>query len=873
MKSNHSERENSESTQARPPSSQTAATGNNISALRKPSRQNGCLLPVSGSDLRTGLTVADLKQSFLDTLLCTLGRVPLAATPHDLYTALALAIRDRVLKQGVQTLETYHERDARVVAYLSAEYLPGPHLARSLLNLGIWEPTRQAVQELGCDLDFLRQQEEEPGLGNGGLGRLASCFMESLASLEMPAVGYGLRYEFGIFDQTIRDGWQVESTDKWLRFGNPWEIVRPELTYEVNLGGHTEAWTDEQGRYRVRWVPEHVVQGVAYDTPILGYHVGTCNRMRLWKAEAVESFDFAAFNHGDYYRAVHDKMFSESITKVLYPNDEVIQGKNLRLEQQFFLVTCSLQDMLRVHRLLGRPLEKFHEKWAVQLNDTHPSLAVAELMRLLVDEHLLDWDTAWNVTRRTFAYTNHTLLPEALEKWPVPLFGALLPRHLEIIYEINRRFLDEVRARFPGDDARVARLSLIDESGERSVRMAHLAAVGSHHINGVARLHSELLKQTVLRDFAELWPEKFCNVTNGVTPRRFMAVANPPLARLITDQIGDGWLKNLDELRKLEPLADAAAFRKEWRAVKLAAKGVFAARLADCTGATVDLTTLFDIQAKRIHEYKRQHLNVLHILTLYRRLQRDPRADVPARTFLFAGKAAPGYFMAKLIIKLINAVADLVNRDPAMRGRLQVLFCPDFNVKNAQRVYPAADLSEQISTAGKEASGTGNMKFALNGALTIGTLDGANVEIREEVGPENFFLFGLTAAEVQERQARGYRPREIYEQNAVLRDVLDFVASGALANGDVELFHPLVDNLLWSDPFLVLADYQAYVDCQEQVSARWRDPEAWTRQSILTVARMGRFSSDRAIREYAGQIWQVQPMPVANGLARPAPAA
>ncbi len=869
MKSNHSERENSEPTQARPPSSQTAATGNNISALRKPSRPNGCLLPVSGSDLRTGLTVAELKQSFLDTLLCTLGRVPLAATPHDLYTALALAIRDRVLKQGVQTLETYHERDARVVAYLSAEYLPGPHLARSLLNLGIWEQTRQAVEELGCNLDFLRQQEEEPGLGNGGLGRLASCFMESLASLEMPAVGYGLRYEFGIFDQTIRDGWQVEITDKWLRFGNPWEIVRPELTYEVNLGGHTEAWTDAQGRYRVRWVPEHVVQGVAYDTPILGYHVGTCNRMRLWKAEAVESFDFAAFNHGDYYRAVHDKMFSESITKVLYPNDEVIQGKNLRLEQQFFLVTCSLQDMLRVHRLLGRPLEKFHEKWAVQLNDTHPSLAVTELMRLLVDEHSLDWDTAWNVTRRTFAYTNHTLLPEALEKWPVPLFGALLPRHLEIICEINRRFLDEVRARFPGDDARVARLSLIDESGERSVRMAHLAAVGSHHINGVARLHSELLKQTVLRDFAELWPEKFCNVTNGVTPRRFLAVANPPLAQLITGQIGDGWIKNLDELRKLEPLADDAAFRKEWRAVKLAAKGAFAARLADCTGATVDTATLFDIQAKRIHEYKRQHLNVLHILTLYRRLQRDPRADVPARTFLFAGKAAPGYFMAKLIIKLINAVADLINHDPALRGRLQVLFCPDFNVKNAQRVYPAADLSEQISTAGKEASGTGNMKFALNGALTIGTLDGANVEIREEVGPENFFLFGLTAAEVQERQARGYRPREIYEQNAVLRDVLDFLASGALAGGDANLFRPLVDNLLWSDPFLVLADYQAYVDCQEQVSARWREPEAWTRQSILTVARMGKFSSDRAIREYAGQIWQVQPMPVANGLARP----
>ena len=813
-------------------------------------------------DLRTGRTVADLKQSFLDTLFCTLGRVPSAATPHDLYTALALAIRDRVLKQGVQTLETYHERDARVVAYLSAEYLPGPHLANNLLNLGIWEQTRQAVEELGCDLDFLRQQEEEPGLGNGGLGRLASCYMDSLASLEMPAVGYGLRYEFGIFDQTIRDGAQVEITDKWLRFGNPWENVRPELTYEVKLGGHTEPWTDEQGRYRVRWVPARVVQGVAYDTPILGYRVNTCNRMRLWKAEAVESFDFAAFNHGDYYQAVHDKMFSESITKVLYPNDEMIQGKNLRLEQQFFLVTCSLQDMLRVHRLLGRPLEKFHEKWAVQLNDTHPSLAVAELMRLLVDEHQLDWDTAWHVTRHTFAYTNHTLLPEALEKWPVTLFGALLPRHLEIIYEINRRFLDEVRARFPGDDARVARLSLIDESGERYVRMAHLATVGSHHVNGVARLHSDLLKQTVLRDFAALWPEKFCNVTNGVTPRRFLAVANPPLAQLITRRIGDGWIKNLDELRKLEPLADDAAFRQEWREVKLAAKHRLAGRIADRTGVTVDPASLFDIQAKRIHEYKRQHLNALHILTLYLRLKRDPQADVPARTFIFAGKAAPGYFMAKLIIKLINSVADLVNRDPAVRNRLQVVFCPDFNVKNAQCIYPAADLSEQISTAGKEASGTGNMKFALNGALTIGTLDGANVEIREEVGLENFFLFGLTAGEVVERQARGYRPMEIYEQNGELRDVLDFIAGGALAGGDAGLFRPLVENVLWSDPFLVLADYAAYVACQEQVSARWLDTEAWTRQSILTTARMGKFSSDRAIREYAGQIWQVQPMAV-----------
>ena len=654
----------------------------------------------------------------------------------------------------------------------------------------------------------------------------------------------------------------MEITDKWLRFGNPWEIARPEIAYDVKFGGRTEAWTDEQGRYRVRWVPDTVVKGVAYDTPILGYRVDTCNSLRLWKAEAVESFDFAAFNHGDYYRAVEDKMQSENITKVLYPNDEMLQGKTLRLQQQFFFVTCSLQDMIRVHLLLERPLDKFHEKWAVQLNDTHPAIAVAELMRLLVDEHQMDWDTAWQVTRQTFAYTNHTLLPEALEKWSVPLFGRLLPRHLEIIYEINRRFLDEVRAKFPGDDARVARMSLIDESGERYVRMANLATVGSHHVNGVARLHSDLLRQTVMRDFAELWPEKFCNVTNGVTPRRFVAVSNPPLTQLITSRIGDGWLRDLDQLRKLEPLADDAEFQQQWREVKLAAKRSLAALIEQRTGVKVNPESLFDIQAKRLHEYKRQHLNVLHILTLYLRLKRDPQADVPARTFIFGAKAAPGYFMAKLIIKLINSVADVVNNDPAVRDRLKVVFFPDYNVKNAQHIYPAADLSEQISTAGKEASGTGNMKFAMNGALTIGTLDGANVEIREEVGAENFFLFGLTAEQVQELKSRGYRPHDHYEQNAELREVLDFIASGGLSGGDTELFRPLVDNLLGHDPFLVLADYQAYVACQDQVSALWRDPQAWTRKSILNAARMGKFSSDRSIRDYCQQVWKVKPVSV-----------
>jgi starch phosphorylase len=816
--------------------------------------------PASG--IRTGSRVADIKKSFLDNLFCSLGRIPRAATRNDLYTALALTVRDRVLKQGVRTLETFAQQNARVVSYLSAEFLPGPHLANNMLNLGIMDQARQAMAELGINLEDLFEQEEEPGLGNGGLGRLASCYMDSLASLEIPATGYGIRYEFGIFDQTLRNGWQEEITDKWLRFGNPWEIVRPELVFDVPFGGRTESWTDEKGRYRVQWIPKTVVKGIAYDTPILGFRVGTCNRLRLWKAEAVESFDFDAFNHGDYYSAVENKMSSENITKVLYPNDEHCAGKELRLQQQFFFVTCSLQDMIRVHQSLDRPLHKFHEHWAVQLNDTHPAVTIAELMRLLIDVHLLDWDTAWDVTCRTCAYTNHTLLPEALETWPLELFGRLLPRHLQIIYAINHRFLENVKARFPEDKERWARMSLIDEGGARSVRMANLATVGSHHVNGVAALHSDLLTQSVMHDFAALWPEKFCNVTNGVTPRRFVALANPPFARLLNEHIGQGWLHDLDQLRKLEGLAEDIEFQQQWRNVKHTAKTRLTDLIAQRVGVEVSPDSLFDIQAKRIHEYKRQHLNVLHILSLYLKLRRDHKLDFPARTFIFGGKAAPGYALAKLIIKLITAVADRINNDPLVAHRLKVVFYPDFNVKNAEPIYPAADLSEQISLAGKEASGTGNMKFSLNGALTIGTLDGANVEIREEVGAENFFLFGLTTEEVMERQARGYNPRAVYEQNAVLREVLDFIGSGELDPNEKTLFRPLVDNLLQKDPFLVLADFQSYIECQERVTALWRDPRAWTRMAILNVARMGKFSSDRSIRDYCEQVWQVEPVPV-----------
>jgi starch phosphorylase len=825
----------------------------------------------STSSRRTGKAACatdsadQLRRDIVEKLFCMAGKFPEVATKNDYYLALAYAVRDRIVRNWIRTAGTYYQRATRSTVYLSAEFLIGPQLAANLLQLGIMKQARQALRDLGHDLDELVEHEEEPGLGNGGLGRLAACYMESLATLEIAAIGYGIRYEFGIFDQEIHDGWQVEAGDRWLRLGYPWEIVRPEIAFEVKLGGRTEPYQDEAGAYRVRWVPDRIVLGTPCDTLVQGYGVRTVNMLRLWKAEAHNSFDFHAFNVGDYYRAVNEKVVSENITKVLYPNDVSIAGKQLRLEQQYFLVSCTLQDMIRIYRQRLKSLDQFHEKFTVQLNDTHPSLAIAELMRLLVDVHRMEWEPAWEIARRCFAYTNHTLMSEALEKWPLPLFASVLPRHLEIIYEINRRFLDEVRVKFPGDDGKTQRLSLIDEAGDKYVRMANLACVGSHAINGVAALHTELLKQTVLRDFNDLWPEKFSNKTNGVTPRRFMAVANPGLAALITRRIGDGWLKNLDALRKLEPFAEEAGFREEWRQVKRANKERLAAAIRKATGVEVDPATLFDIQVKRFHEYKRQHLNLLRIVTFYHRLKNNPRLDLTPRTVIFGGKAAPGYFMAKLIIKLINSVATVVNADPDTRDRLRVVFYPDFNVKHAHHIYPAADLSEQISTAGTEASGTGNMKFALNGALTIGTLDGANVEIRQEVGAENFFLFGLTAEEVRQRKAAGYRPWEICQENAELREVLDLIGSGAFSGGNKELFQPFIRSLLDRDEYLLFADYPSYIECQEEVGRAYRDTERWTRMSILNVARMGKFSSDRAIREYCRDIWRVEPVHVPDG--------
>jgi starch phosphorylase len=739
----------------------------------------------------------------------------------------------------------------------------GPQLGNNLLNLQIEEAARAALDSLGQDLDEVLACEPEPGLGNGGLGRLAACYLDSLATLERPAIGYGIRYEFGIFKQEFRDGWQIELTDNWLANGNPWEIAKPDVNYLVNWGGHTEQYVDDAGAVRVRWLPRQVIKGVAYDTPIQGYGVHTCNVLTLWSARAVESFALDAFNTGDYYKAVEEEVTSETVTKVLYPNDEPEAGKRLRLLQQYFFVSCSLQHVVHImDDLADASLHELPQRFALQLNDTHPSIGVAELMRILIDERRLAWDDAWAITVATFGYTNHTLLPEALEKWPLGLFRDSLPRHLEIIYEINSRFLDEVRAHFPGDVERVRRMSIIGEDGGQTVRMAYLATVGSHAINGVAALHSDLLKASTLKDFYELWPERFSNKTNGVTPRRFLALSNPGLRGLLDRTIGDGWLTDLDRLRGLEAYVDDPDFRKEWRDVKRANKRRLADYLHSTVGVELDPTWMFDIQVKRIHEYKRQHLSVLHIIRQYLRLKMNPGLDLAPRAYVFGGKAAPGYFMAKRIIKLINAVGETINNDPDVNGHMKVVFVPNFNVQNAHLIYPAANLSEQISTAGKEASGTGNMKFMLNGALTIGTLDGANVEIREEAGPENFFLFGLTETEVEQVKRDGYRPADYIDENDELKAVLDLISNGQFSHGDTEVFKPLVDNLRFDDPFLVVADYAAYVACQDTVAAAWQDKDAWSRMSILNSARSGKFSSDRAIAQYCDDIWNVGPVTV-----------
>jgi starch phosphorylase len=818
---------------------------------------------VQVEDDRTGLSVETLKRAFADHLFYFQGKNAETATLNDFYTALAYTVRDRLLYRWLKTQERYTDEKVKMVAYLSAEFLMGRHLGNSLINLEIYDQVKQAVAESGLDLDTLLEQEEDPGLGNGGLGRLAACFLDSLATLEMPAIGYGIRYEFGIFHQIIRDGFQLEIPDNWLQLGNPWEIARPEAKVEVKLGGYTEPYTDEKGQYRVSWIPGRTVDAIPYDTPVPGYNTNTVNTLRLWKAEASDEFDFDAFNAGQYDNAVAQKMSSETISKVLYPNDNTPQGRELRLEQQYFFVSASLQDMIRRHLRVHPTLDDFHEYFAIQLNDTHPTVGVAELMRLLLDEHNMSWEKAWHITQNTFAFTNHTLMPEALERWPVSLFGKVLPRLLEVIYEINFRFIEDVKKWYPEDGDRIDRLSIIQEYPEKAVRMAYLACVGSHAINGVAALHTDLLKKSVLKDFYELWPEKFTNKTNGVTPRRWILLSNPKLADLLNEKLGGkGWLTHLDQMRKLEEFIDDPAFCDRWQQIKQHNKQDLADYIWKHNGVEVDVNSIFDVQVKRIHEYKRQLLAVLNIITLYNRLRRDPGLDIVPRTFIFGGKAAPGYYTAKLIIKLVNAVANVVNRDPHVRGRLKVVFLANFNASLGQRIYPAADLSEQISMAGKEASGTGNMKFAMNGALTIGTLDGANIEIREEVGAENFFLFGLTAEEVLAAKQRGYNPTDYYHSNQELREVIDTIASGTFSPGDPYLFQPIVDSLMYDDEYMLMADYQAYVDCQKQVSQAYRDQASWIRKSIINAARMGTFSSDRTIRQYCDEIWNVKPVSI-----------
>ncbi len=818
--------------------------------------------PIEVEDDRTGLSVETLKRAFADNLFFIQGKYDSIATPKDYYMALSYTMRDRLLQRWLKTMKTYAEQNVKQVYYLSAEFLMGRHLGNSLINLDIYDNVKQAMAESGLNLEEILEMEPDPGLGNGGLGRLAACFLDSLATLEIPAMGYGIRYEFGIFHQSIQDGWQVEIPDKWLRGGNPWEIVRDNETVEVKYGGHTEVYHDDKGRPHVRWIPSQTVLGIPYDTPIPGYGTNTVNTLRLWKAEAGEDFNFQAFNSGDYDGAVASKMRSETISKVLYPNDNTPQGRQLRLEQQFFFVSCSLQDLIRRHLSRNPSLDNLADKAAIQLNDTHPAVAVAELMRLLVDEHNMDWDKAWSITQNTIAYTNHTLMPEALEKWSVDLFSAVLPRHLEIIYEINHRFLEDIRSWYPKDEDLVARVSLIEEGMEKKVRMAHLATVGSHKVNGVAALHTELLKKDVLRDFYHIWPEKFTNKTNGVTPRRWVLLSNPELSALITEKIGKGWLTQTDQLRQLEQFINDREFCDRWRQIKRNNKQRLARYILQHTGVEVNVDSLFDIQVKRIHEYKRQHLAILHVITLYHRLKENPHLDITPRTFIFGGKAAPGYFMAKLIIKLINSVANVVNRDPDVHGRLKVVFLPNFTASQGQIIYPAAELSEQISTAGKEASGTGNMKFAMNGALTIGTLDGANIEIREEVGAENFFLFGLTAEQVYAMKAEGYDPQQWYNDNPVLKAVIDRIAEGDFSHGNPDLFKPLIDSLMYHDTYMLFADYQSYVDCQDRVAQVYRDQEQWTRMSILNSARVGKFSSDRTIREYCADIWRVSPVKI-----------
>ncbi len=809
-----------------------------------------------------GLDKESLKHSLVNRLIYSVGQDPSNASARDWFHAIAYAARDRLIEHCMETQHNYDREDSKRVYYLSMEFLIGRMLANSLLNMECLENCKEVLQEMGISFDEVRDIEEDAALGNGGLGRLAACFLDSMATLGIPSYGYGIRYEYGMFHQDIENGSQVERPDNWLRYGNPWEFPRPDLLYKVNFYGHVIHCEDDDGVYRYHWLDTTEVMAMAYDTPIPGYGNNVVNSMRLWSAKATRDFDLQYFNNGDYIKAVGEKRESEILSKVLYPDDTTTMGKELRLKQQYFFVTASLQDIIARFLKQHQNFDLFPEKVAIQLNDTHPSLSIPELMRLLLDIHHLDWDRAWSITTRTFSYTNHTLMPEALETWPLDMFEKLLPRHMQIIYEINHRFLHDVMHRSPNDAELLRRMSLIDEEMGRRIRMANLAIAGSHKVNGVAEIHTELMKNSTFVDFERTYPGKIINITNGITPRRWLNQANPPLSQLISEHIGTRWKTDLSELEKLLPLANDDAFVSAFMSVKQENKTRLTDYVLEHLQIEIDAHSMFDVQIKRIHEYKRQLLNLLHVITRYNRIRAGQLDGMIPRTAIFSGKAAPGYAIAKLIIRLINDVAEFVNNDPAMHDMLKVVFIPNYNVATATAIIPATDLSEQISTAGTEASGTSNMKMALNGALTIGTMDGANVEIGAEVGWDNIFTFGLTTEGVSNLRQHGYNPWDYYRENGELRQALDMIGSGYFSPEEQDRYRPLFDTLTHEgDHYLLLADYAAYVHCQEKVDALYRTPSEWARKAIINIASMGKFSSDRSIQDYAEKIWQVSAVP------------
>ncbi len=816
---------------------------------------------ISGEQIRSGFDVDTIREDIKLHLRHTLSRDEFSTTDWDDYRAVVLTILDRLHDAWLKTQQHYYAIDTKRVYYISMEYLIGRLLDNMVINLGLQDVVAEALDDIGLDYSELRFAEWDAGLGNGGLGRLAACFLDSMATLGIPAMGYGIRYDYGIFYQDIQNGYQVEKPDMWLRYGNPWDIVRPNLQYAVKFYGHEHIYKKSSGELEYEWRDTNDTLAIAYDTPIPGYKNGIVNNLRLWKAESANGLNLQSFNQGDYMNAVRDRQLEQNISRVLYPNDKVFHGLELRLKQEYFLVSASMQDILRRFRKYNDDWTKLPEKVAIQCNDTHPNLAIPELMRVLLDENDMPWDKAWDITKNTMAYTNHTLLPEALEKWPVSLMRNLLPRHLHIIYEINRRFLDKIEAKYPKDHNKQKRMAIVSEGEDPVVHMAHLGIVGSKKINGVAALHSQLLKENMFSEFYEVYPERFTNKTNGITPRRWLRQCNRKLADLITEKIGDSWITNLDELKKLEPYADDADFRKRFDKIKLYNKEQLAAYIEFKDKVKVDPNSMFDIQIKRIHEYKRQLMAALHVITLYNRLKLNPEMEFTPRTVIFAGKAAPGYHMAKMHIKLINSIADRINNDPETSDKLKCLFLKNYSVTVAEKMIPAADLSEQISTAGMEASGTGNMKFALNGALTIGTLDGANVEIKEEVGDDNIFIFGNTVDEVEDLRRSGYNPMDYYYSNKELKLALDQIKNGFYSPDEPDLFQPIIDAILHKgDYFMVCADFEAYVKTQEEVSQLFTNKDEWIRKAILNVANMGKFSSDRTIMDYAEEIWEVKPV-------------